>query len=181
MPSRRGSINVDDEGNATQNTVLIEKGILKGYLSDKLSAQLMGIGNTGNGRRESYEHYPMPRMTNTYMLSGEDSPEDIIKSVKHGVYAVNFGGGQVDITNGKFVFSASEAYMIEDGVVTAPLKNATLIGNGPDVLTRVSMVGNDLALDEGVGTCGKDGQSVPVGVGIPTLKVDCLTVGGTGS
>src|SRR5947209_11828650 len=180
MPSRRGSINVDDEGNATQNTVLIEKGILKGYLSDKLSAQLMGIGNTGNGRRESYEHYPMPRMTNTYMLSGEDSPEDIIKSVKHGVYAVNFGGGQVDITNGKFVFSASEAYMIEDGVVTAPLKNATLIGNGPDVLTRVSMVGNDLALDEGVGTCGKDGQSVPVGVGIPTLKIDRLTVGGTG-
>jgi len=181
MPSRRGSINVDDEGNATQNTVLIEKGILKGYLSDKLSAQLMGIGNTGNGRRESYEHFPMPRMTNTYMLSGEDSPDDIIKSVKHGVYAVNFGGGQVDITNGKFVFSASEAYMIEDGVVTAPLKNATLIGNGPDVLTRVSMVGNDLALDEGVGTCGKDGQSVPVGVGIPTLKIDRLTVGGTGS
>jgi TldD protein len=181
MPSRRGSLNVDDEGNPTQNTVLIEKGILKGYLSDKLSAHLMNMPNTGNGRRESYEHIPMPRMTNTYMLAGEDSPEDIIKSVKRGVYAVNFGGGQVDITNGKFVFSASEAYMIEDGKVTAPLKNATLIGNGPDVLTRVSMVGHDLQLDEGVGTCGKDGQSVPVGVGIPTLKVDRLTVGGTGS
>src|SRR5262249_21873496 len=181
MPSRRGSLNVDDEGNTTQNTVLIEKGILKGYLSDKLSSQLMGIANTGNGRRESYEHIPMPRMTNTYMLAGEDDPQDIIRSVKKGVYAVNFGGGQVDITNGKFVFAASEAYMIEDGQVTAPLKNATLIGNGPDVLTRVSMVGNDLMLDEGVGTCGKEGQSVPVGVGIPTLKVDRLTVGGTGS
>ena len=179
MPWRRGSLNVDDEGNSTQETVLIEKGILKGYLSDKLSARLMGMANTGNGRRESYEHIPMPRMTNTYMLAGQDNPEDIIRSVKHGVYAVNFGGGQVDITNGKFVFSASEAYMIEDGHITAPIKGATLIGNGPDVLTRVSMVGNDLKLDEGVGTCGKDGQAVPVGVGIPTLKVDRLTVGGT--
>jgi TldD protein len=180
MPSRRGSLNVSDEASPTQNTVLIDKGILKGYLSDKLSARLMGLPDTGNGRRESYEHIPMPRMTNTYMLAGQDSPEDIIRSVKYGVYAVNFGGGQVDITNGKFVFSASEAYLIEDGQVTAPLKNATLIGNGPDVLTRVSMVGSDLKLDEGVGTCGKDGQSVPVGVGIPTLKVDRITVGGTG-
>ena len=181
MPGRRGSLNVDDEGNRTDSTVLIEKGILKGYLTDKLSSRLMNLPNTGNGRRESYQHIPMPRMTNTYMLAGQDSPEDIIRSVKYGVYAVNFGGGQVDITNGKFVFSASEAYLIEDGKVTAPLKNATLIGNGPDVLTKVSMVGNDLKLDEGVGTCGKDGQSVPVGVGIPTLKVDRLTVGGTGS
>jgi TldD protein len=179
MPNRRGSINVDDEGAPTQNTVLIEKGILKGYLSDKLSAKLMGMADTGNGRRESYEHIPMPRMTNTYMLAGEDNPEDILRSVKRGIYAKNFGGGQVDITNGKFVFSASEAYMIEDGQVTAPLKNCTLIGNGPDVLTRVSMVGNDLRLDEGVGTCGKDGQAVPVGVGIPTIKVDRITVGGT--
>jgi TldD protein len=179
MPWRRGSLNVDDEGQPTQNTVLIEKGILKGYLSDKLSARLMGIADTGNGRRESYAHIPMPRMTNTYMLAGEDDPEDILRSVKRGLYAVNFGGGQVDITNGKFVFSASEAYLIEDGHVTAPVKGATLIGNGPDVLTRVSMVGNDLKLDEGVGTCGKDGQAVPVGVGIPTIKVDRLTVGGT--
>src|SRR5438105_1558943 len=179
LPSRRGSINVDDEGSPTHNTVLIEKGILKGYLSDKLSARLMGVPDTGNGRRESYAHIPMPRMTNTYMLEGEEDPQDIIRSVKHGVYAVNFGGGQVDITSGKFVFSASEAYLIEDGQVTAPIKGATLIGNGPDVLTRVSMVGNDLKLDEGVGTCGKDGQAVPVGVGIPTLKVDRLTVGGT--
>src|SRR6185312_3103625 len=180
MPSRRGSINVDDEGSPTQRTVLIEDGILKGYISDKLSSRLMGIADTGNGRRESYEHIPMPRMTNTYMLAGQDDPRDIIKSVKRGLFAVNFGGGQVDITNGKFVFSASEAYLIEDGQITAPVKNATLIGNGPDVLTRVSMVGNDLALDEGVGTCGKDGQSVPVGVGMPTIKVDRLTVGGTG-
>lgn len=179
LPSRRGSINVDDEGSPTQNTVLIEKGILKGFLSDKLSSRLMGMPDTGNGRRESYEHIPMPRMTNTYMLAGQDSPEDIIRSVKRGVYAVNFGGGQVDITNGKFVFSTSEAYMIENGRVTAPLKNCTLIGNGPDALTKVSMVGNDLQLDEGVGTCGKDGQSVPVGVGIPTLKLDSMTVGGT--
>jgi TldD protein len=181
LPSRRGSINVDDEGSPTQNTVLIEKGILKGYLSDKLSSKLMRMPDTGNGRRESYEHIPMPRMTNTYMLAGEDSPEDIIRSVKRGVYAVNFGGGQVDITNGKFVFSASEAYLIENGQVTAPLRNCTLIGNGPDALTKVSMVGNDLQLDEGVGTCGKDGQSVPVGVGIPTIKLDSMTVGGTGS
>jgi TldD protein len=180
VPGRRGSLNVDDEGNATSNTVLIEKGILKGYIADKLSSRLMGLPNTGNGRRESFEHIPMPRMTNTYMLAGQDSPEDIIRSVKRGLYAVNFGGGQVDITNGKFVFSASEAYLIEDGKITAPVKNATLIGNGPDVLTRVSMVGNDLQMDEGVGTCGKDGQSVPVGVGIPTLKVDSMTVGGTG-
>jgi TldD protein len=179
LPSRRGSINVDDEGSPTQETVLIEKGILKGYLSDKLSSRLMGMPDTGNGRRESYEHIPMPRMTNTYMLSGQDSPEDILRSVKRGVYAVNFGGGQVDITNGKFVFSASEAYLIENGQVTAPLKNCSLIGNGPDALTKVSMVGNDLQLDEGVGTCGKDGQSVPVGVGIPTLKLDSMTVGGT--
>jgi TldD protein len=179
LPSRRGSLNVDDEGSPTQNTVLIEKGILKGYLSDKLSSRLMQMPDTGNGRRESYEHIPMPRMTNTYMLAGQDDPQDIIRSVKRGLYAVNFGGGQVDITNGKFVFSASEAYLIEDGKVTAPVRGATLIGNGPDVLTRVSMVGNDLQLDEGVGTCGKDGQSVPVGVGIPTIKVDSITVGGT--
>jgi TldD protein len=179
IPWRRGSLNVDDEGQPTQETVLIENGILKGYMSDKLSAKLMGLADTGNGRRESYEHIPIPRMTNTYMLAGQDDPGDIIRSVKRGVYAVNFGGGQVDITNGKFVFSASEAYLIEDGQVTAPIKGATLIGNGPDVLTRVSMVGNDLKLDEGVGTCGKDGQGVPVGVGIPTIKVDRLTVGGT--
>ena len=179
MPWRRGSLNVDDEGQPTQETVLIENGILKGYLSDKLSSKLMGLADTGNGRRESYEHIPMPRMTNTYMLAGQDDPGDIIRSVKQGIYAVNFGGGQVDITNGKFVFSASEAYLIENGQITAPIKGATLIGNGPDVLTRVSMVGNDLKLDEGVGTCGKDGQAVPVGVGIPTIKIDRLTVGGT--
>jgi TldD protein len=180
MPSRRGSLNVDDEGSPTQETVLIENGILKGYLSDKLSARLMGIADTGNGRRESYQHIPMPRMTNTYMLSGEDSPEDIVRSVKRGLYAVNFGGGQVDITSGKFVFSASEAYLIEDGKITAPVRDATLIGNGPEALKYVSMVGNDLALDEGIGTCGKDGQSVPVGVGMPTIKLDRMTVGGTG-
>jgi TldD protein len=173
MPSRRGSLNVDDEGSATQETVL------KGYLSDKLSARLMGIPSTGNGRRESYQQIPMPRMTNTYMLAGEDAPEDIIRSVKRGLYAVNFGGGQVDITSGKFVFSASEAYLIEDGKVTAPVRDATLIGNGPEALKHVSMVGNDLALDEGIGTCGKDGQSVPVGVGMPTVKLDRMTVGGT--
>jgi TldD protein len=180
LPNRRGSINVDDEGNPTQETVLIEKGILKGYLSDKLSARLMNMPNTGSGRRESYHHIPMPRMTNTYMLNGEDMPEDIIKSVKRGLYAVNFGGGQVDITNGKFVFSASEAYLIEDGKVTSPVKGATLVGNGPEALKYVSMVGNDLALDEGIGTCGKSGQSVPVGVGMPTIKLDKMTVGGTG-
>jgi TldD protein len=179
LPSRRGSINVDDEGSPTKETVLIENGILKGYLSDKLSSKLMGMPDTGNGRRESYEHIPMPRMTNTYMLAGNDSPEDILRSVKRGVYAVNFGGGQVDITNGKFVFSASEAYLIENGQITAPLKNCTLIGNGPDALTKVSMVGSDLQLDEGVGVCGKDGQHVPVGVGIPTIKLDSMTVGGT--
>lgn len=181
LPSRRGSLNIDDEGSPTQETVLIENGILKGYLSDKLSARLMGSADTGNGRRESYQHIPMPRMTNTYMLSGDDSPEDILRSVKRGLYAVNFGGGQVDITSGKFVFSASEAYLIEDGKITAPVRDATLIGNGPEALKYVSMVGNDLALDEGIGTCGKDGQSVPVGVGMPTIKLDRMTVGGTGS
>jgi TldD protein len=181
MPNRRGSLNVDDEGSPTQETVLIENGVLKGYMSDKLSARLMGIADTGNGRRESYQHIPMPRMTNTYMLAGEDDPGDIIRSVQRGLYAVNFGGGQVDITNGKFVFSASEAYLIEDGKITAPVKNATLIGNGPESLKYVSMVGNDLKLDEGVGTCGKAGQSVPVGVGMPTIKLDKMTVGGTGN
>jgi TldD protein len=180
MPGRRGSLNVDDEGNPTQETVLIENGILRGYLSDKLSSKLMNMPNTGSGRRESYQAIPMPRMTNTYMLSGEDDPADILKSVKRGLYAVNFGGGQVDITSGKFVFTASEAYLIEDGVVTAPVKGATLIGNGPEALKHVSMVGNDLALDEGIGTCGKAGQSVPVGVGMPTIKLDRMTVGGTG-
>lgn len=179
MPGRRGSLNVDDEGNPTQETVLIENGVLRGYLSDKLSARLMGMPNTGSGRRESYQAIPMPRMTNTYMLSGEDDPAEILRSVKRGLYAVNFGGGQVDITNGKFVFSASEAYLIEDGKVTAPVKGATLIGNGPESLKYVSMVGNDLALDEGIGTCGKAGQSVPVGVGMPTVKLDRMTVGGT--
>jgi TldD protein len=180
MPGRRGSLNVDDEGNPTQETVLIENGILRGYLSDKLSSRLMNMPNTGSGRRESYQAIPMPRMTNTYMLNGDDVPADILKSVKRGLYAVNFGGGQVDITSGKFVFTASEAYLIEDGVVTAPVKGATLIGNGPEALKHVSMVGNDLALDEGIGTCGKAGQSVPVGVGMPTIKLDRMTVGGTG-
>ena len=180
MAGRRGSLNVDDEGSATQETVLIEGGVLKGYLSDKLSSRLMGMANTGSGRRESYQSIPMPRMTNTYMLAGDDDPEDILRSVKRGLYAVNFGGGQVDITNGKFVFSASEAYLIEDGKVTAPVRDATLIGNGPEALKYVSMVGNDLRLDEGIGTCGKDGQSVPVGVGMPTIKLDKMTVGGTG-
>jgi TldD protein len=179
IPGRRGSINVDDEGESTQKTVLIENGILRGYIEDKLSADLTKATRTGNGRRESYEHIPMPRMTNTYMLAGQDDPEEIVRSVKHGLYAVNFGGGQVDITNGKFVFSASEAYLIEDGKITSPVKGATLIGDGPTVLTRVVAVGNDLKLDPGVGTCGKDGQSVPVGVGIPTIKVSHLTVGGT--
>jgi TldD protein len=170
---------VDDEGNTTQKTVLIENGILKGYMQDTLNARLMGVAPTGNGRRESYAHLPMPRMTNTYMLAGKYDPGEIIASVERGLYAVNFGGGQVDITSGKFVFSASEAYLIENGKITRPVKGATLIGNGPDVLTRVSMVGNDLQLDPGVGTCGKEGQSVPVGVGQPTLKIDSLTVGGT--
>ena len=180
MPNRRGSLNVDDEGTPTQENVLIENGILKGYLTDKLSARLMGTKSTGSGRRESYQQITMPRMTNTYMLNGDDMPEDILRSVKRGLYAVNFGGGQVDITNGKFVFSASEAYLIEDGVVTRPVKGATLVGNGPEALKYVSMVGNDLALDEGIGTCGKAGQSVPVGVGMPTIKLDRMTVGGTG-
>ncbi len=180
MAGRRGSLNVDDEGTPTQENVLIENGILKGYLTDKHSARLMGTKSTGSGRRESYQQITMPRMTNTYMLNGEDMPEDILKSVKRGLYAVNFGGGQVDITNGKFVFSASEAYLIEDGVVTRPVKGATLVGNGPEALKYVSMVGNDLALDEGIGTCGKAGQSVPVGVGMPTVKLDRMTVGGTG-
>jgi len=179
LADRRGSLNVDDEGTPTQKTVLIEDGILKGYLQDTLNARLMGVAPTGNGRRESYAHMPLPRMTNTYMLPGIRDPQEIIASVEKGLYAVNFGGGQVDITNGKFVFSASEAYLIENGKVTRPVKGATLIGNGPDVLTRVTMVGNDLALDSGVGTCGKDGQSVPVGVGQPTLLIDGLTVGGT--
>jgi TldD protein len=179
LPDRRGSLNVDDEGEPTQQTVLIEKGILRSYLQDRLSAQLLRATRTGNGRRESYEHIPMPRMTNTYMLAGHQDPEEIIRSVKLGLYAVYFGGGQVDITNGKFVFSASEAYLIEDGRVTAPVKGATLTGDGPSVLTHVTAVGNDLQLDPGIGTCGKDGQSVPVGVGIPTIKVSRLTVGGT--
>ncbi len=179
LAGRRGSLNIDDEGTPTQCTVLIENGILKNYMQDSLNARLMGMESTGNARRESYAHVPMPRMTNTYMLAGTHEPEEIIKSVEKGLYAVNFGGGQVDITSGKFVFSASEAYLIEKGKVTRPVKGATLIGNGPDVLTRVSMVGNDLALDSGVGVCGKEGQSVPVGVGQPTLKVDSITVGGT--
>ena len=175
----RGSLSIDDEGTPTQSTTLIENGILKGYMQDKKNARLMGQQSTGNGRRESYSCLPMPRMTNTYMLAGESSQEDIIKSVKKGLYAPNFGGGQVDITSGKFVFSTSEAYLIEDGKITAPVKGATLIGNGPDVLTKVSMVGNNMAIDQGVGICGKAGQSVPVGVGQPTLKIDELTVGGT--
>jgi TldD protein len=179
LAHRRGSLNVDDEGTPTGRTVLIERGVLRGYMQDRLNARLMGMTPTGNGRRESYAHPPMPRMTNTFMLAGEDAPEDIIRSVDHGLYAVAFGGGQVDITSGKFVFSASEAYLIEDGQVTAPVKGATLIGNGPDALTRVSRVGPDLMLDEGIGTCGKDGQSVPVGVGLPTTRIDGMTVGGT--
>ena len=170
---------MDDEGNPTQCTTLIENGILKGYLQDTLNARLMGVAPTGNARRESYAHLPMPRMTNTYMLNGDKDPQEIIASVKHGLYAVNFGGGQVDITSGKFVFSTAEAYMIEDGKITHPVKGATLIGNGPDVLTRIAMIGNDMALDPGVGTCGKEGQSVPVGVGQPTVRIDGLTVGGT--
>ncbi len=179
LPRRRGSLAIDDEGTPTQRTVLIENGILKGYMQDKLNARLTGAALTGNGRRESFAHLPMPRMTNTFMLPGPHHPEEIIASVERGLYAVHFGGGQVDITSGKFVFSASEAYLIEKGRITRPVKGATLIGNGPDVLTRVSMVGNDLALDHGIGTCGKDGQSVPVGVGQPTLRIDGLTVGGT--
>ncbi|HEX5544962.1 MAG TPA: metallopeptidase TldD-related protein, partial [Nitrospira sp.] len=179
LPFRRGSLNMDDEGTQTSCTTLIEKGILRRYITDKLNARLMGIPLTGNGRRENYQSVVLPRMTNTFMLAGESDPQDIIRSVKKGLYAVSFGGGQVDITNGKFVFSASEAYLIEDGRITTPVKGATLIGNGPEILTKVSMVGHDLKLDNGIGTCGKDGQSVPVGVGLPTIKIDEITVGGT--
>jgi TldD protein len=179
IPDRRGSLNVDDEGQATQRTVLIEDGILKGYIQDSMNARLMKVTPTGNGRRESYAHVPMPRMTNTYMLAGDKSKEEIVASIKRGLYATNFGGGQVDITSGKFVFSASEAFWVENGKIQYPVKGATIIGNGPDSLTRVSMIGNDLQLDSGVGTCGKEGQSVPVGVGQPTLRIDRLTVGGT--
>lgn len=179
IPNRRGSLNVDDEGTPTGRTVLIEKGILRGYMQDRLNARLLKMPVTGNGRRESFQHPPMPRMTNTFMLAGQDDPEEIIRSVSRGLYAVTFGGGQVDITNGKFVFSASEAYLIESGRITAPVKGATLIGSGPEILTRVSRVGHDLQFDEGIGTCGKDGQSVPVGVGLPTIRVDGITVGGT--
>ncbi|MFC5302429.1 metalloprotease TldD [Azospira restricta] len=179
IPDRRGSLNIDDEGNPTQRTVLIEDGILKGYMQDSLNARLMGVQPTGNGRRESFAHLPLPRMTNTTMLAGQHAPEEIIRSVKKGIYAANFGGGQVDITSGKFVFSMSEAYLIEDGKLGPAVKGATLIGNGPDALTRVKMIGNDMRLDPGVGTCGKEGQSVPVGVGQPTLRIDGLTVGGT--
>ena len=179
LPGRRGSLNVDDEGNPTQCTTLIEDGVLVGYMQDTLNARLMGVAPTGNGRRESFAHLTMPRMTNTYMRAGNDDPEDMIRSVKRGLYAVNFGGGQVDITSGKYVFSATEAYLIEDGRITAPVKGATLIGNGPETMQKVRMVGHDLALDEGVGVCGKDGQSVPVGVGQPSLLIEGLTVGGT--
>ena len=179
LPDRRGSLNIDDEGHVTQRTVLIEDGILRGYMQDATNARLMKTAPTGNGRRESYAHLPMPRMTNTYMLAGDKDPQEIVASIDRGLYAVNFGGGQVDITSGKFVFSASEAYWVEKGKIQYPVKGATLIGNGPDAMTRVSMIGNDLALDPGVGTCGKDGQSVPVGVGQPTLRIDGLTVGGT--
>jgi TldD protein len=179
LMDRRGSLSIDDEGTPTSRTVLIEDGILKGYMQDRLNSRLMGVAPTGNGRRQDYAHMPIPRMTNTVMDNGERDPQEIIESVKNGIYAVNFGGGQVDITSGKFVFTCTEAYMIEDGKVTAPVKGATLIGNGPDVLTKVSLIGNDLKLDPGVGTCGKDGQGVPVGVGQPTLKIDELTVGGT--
>ena len=181
LPNRRGSLSVDDEGTPTQRTVLIENGVLKGYLQDRLNARLMNTAPTGNGRRQSYAHAPMPRMTNTFLLAGSHTPEEIIASVPRGLYAVNFGGGSVDITSGKFVFSATEAYLIENGRIGRPVKGATLIGNGPEIMTRVSMVGNDLALDEGVGVCGKDGQSVPVGVGQPTLRIDQVTVGGTES
>jgi TldD protein len=180
LATRRGSLNVDDEGTPTGCTTLIEDGVLRGYLQDKLNARLMGVAPTGNGRRESFAHLTLPRMTNTYMLPGPHAPEDIIASVGKGLYCRHFGGGQVDITSGKFVFSASEAYLIENGRLGAPGKGATLIGNGPDAMTRIAMVGNDLKLDDGVGTCGKDGQDVPVGVGQPTLRVDGLTVGGTG-
>jgi TldD protein len=179
IADRRGSLNVDDEGNTSQRNVLIEDGILKGYIQDAMNARLMGVAPTGNGRRESYAHVPMPRMTNTYMLGGDKAPEEIVASIKKGLYATNFGGGQVDITSGKFVFSASEAYWVENGKIMYPVKGATLVGSGPECLKRVSMIGNDMKLDSGVGTCGKEGQSVPVGVGQPTLRIDGLTVGGT--
>ena len=179
IADRRGSLNVDDEGHASQRNVLIEDGILRGYIQDSLNARLMGVAPTGNGRRESYAHIPMPRMTNTYMLAGDKSPDEIVAGIKKGLYATNFGGGQVDITSGKFVFSASEAFWVENGKVLYPVKGATIVGNGPDALTRVTMIGNDMKLDTGVGTCGKEGQSVPVGVGQPTLRIDGLTVGGT--
>jgi len=179
IADRRGSLNVDDEGHASQRNVLIEDGILKAYIQDSMNARLMGVAPTGNGRRESYAHVPMPRMTNTYMLGGDMHPQEIVASIKKGLYATNFGGGQVDITSGKFVFSASQAYWVENGKIQYPVKGATLVGNGPDALTRVKMIGNDMALDPGVGTCGKEGQSVPVGVGQPTLRIDGLTVGGT--
>ena len=179
LPNRRGSLNIDDEGTPTEKTILIEDGILRGYMQDSLNARLMKAKLTGNCRRESYGHIPMPRMTNTYMLNGAFEKEELIQSVKKGIYAVNFSGGQVDITSGKFVFSASEAYLIENGKVTEPVKGATLIGSGPEVMKKISMVANDMALDEGIGICGKDGQSVPVGVGQPTLKIDEITVGGT--
>jgi TldD protein len=179
IADRRGSLNIDDEGNTTQRNVLIEDGILRAYIQDELNARLMGVKPTGNGRRESYAHVPMPRMTNTYMLGGDKSPEEIIGSIKKGLYAANFGGGQVDITSGKFVFSASQAYWVENGQIQYPVKGATLVGSGPESLKKVSLIGNDMKLDSGVGTCGKEGQSVPVGVGQPTLRVDGLTVGGT--
>jgi TldD protein len=179
LAERRGSLNVDDEGNASQRNVLIEDGILKGYIQDSLNARLMGVKPTGNGRRESYAHMPMPRMTNTYMLGGDKAPAEIIASMKKGLYASNFGGGQVDITSGKFVFSASQAFWVENGKILYPVKGATIVGSGPEALKRVSLIGNDMALDSGVGTCGKEGQSVPVGVGQPTLRIDALTVGGT--
>jgi TldD protein len=177
--NRRGSLSIDDEGTPGSRTVLIEDGMLTGYMQDRLNARLMGVAPTGNGRRESFAHLTLPRMTNTYMLAGAYAPEEIIRSVDRGIYAVNFGGGQVDITSGKFVFSVSEAYLIENGRLGAPIKGATLIGNGPDALTRVSLIGNDMCLDPGVGMCGKDGQSVPVGVGQPTIRIEGLTVGGT--
>jgi len=179
IPDRRGSLSIDDEGNPTGRNVLIEDGVLKGYMQDSLNARLMGVRPTGNGRRESYADLPMPRMTNTYMLSGPDDPAEILASVKRGLYCANFGGGEVDITSGKFVFSASEAWWIEDGKKQYPVKGATLIGNGPDALTHVERIGNDMALDSGIGMCGKEGQSVPVGVGQPTLRIEGLTIGGT--
>jgi TldD protein len=179
IKDRRGSLNIDDEGNRTQKNVLIEDGILRGYIQDNLNARLMGVKPTGNGRRESYAHVPMPRMTNTYMLGGDKDPAEIIKSLKRGLYATNFGGGQVDITSGKYVFSASEAFWVENGKIQYPVKGATIIGSGPESLKKITMIGNDMRLDTGVGVCGKEGQSVPVGVGQPTLRIEGMTVGGT--